>query len=199
MNKQNITLEEIERQLKLSQKSERSFFSLLAGFIKTLLQIAILPAIVYLVFAFFLGIAQVEQSSMVPNFAEGDIVVFNRLEKDYGFGDVIIAQSTEKQSLIIKRIIGTPGDTIEITDNQQILINGEAIRENWQSNGNLAQGRASLPITLKEGEYFVLGDNRNHSSDSRNPAVGVIHREQIIGKAWLRIYPFADFGIVEHQ
>jgi len=79
MNKQNITLEEIERQLKLSQKSERSFFSLLAGFIKTLLQIAILPAIVYLVFAFFLGIAQVEQSSMVPNFAEGDIVVFNRL------------------------------------------------------------------------------------------------------------------------
>ncbi|MBQ4343090.1 MAG: signal peptidase I [Erysipelotrichaceae bacterium] len=181
MNKQNITLEEIERQLKLSQKSERSFFSLLAGFIKTLLQIAILPAIVYLVFAFFLGIAQVEQSSMVPNFAEGDIVVFNRLEKDYGFGDVIIAQSIEKQSLIIKRIIGTPGDTIEITDNQQILINGEPIRESWQSNGKLAQGRASLPITLKEGEYFVLGDNYEVSLDSRHTEIGNVQEENILG------------------
>lgn len=181
MNKQNITLEEIERQLKESKKSDHSFFSLLAGFLKTLLQIAILPAIVYLVFAFLLGIAQIEQSSMLPNFAEGDIVIFNRLEKDYGFGDVIIAQSTQEHSLIIKRIIGVPGDTIEITPNQQILVNGEIIRESWQAIGELSQGRARQPITLNEGEYFVLGDNREVSLDSRHTEIGNIQEENILG------------------
>ncbi len=181
MNKQNITLEEIERQLKESKKSDHSFFSLLAGFLKTLLQIAILPAIVYLVFAFFLGIAQVEQSSMLPNFAQGDIVIFNRLEKDYSLGDVIIAQSTQQQALIIKRIIGTPGDTIEITSNQQIIVNGEIIRESWQSTGELLQGSANLPITLKEGEYFVLGDNREVSIDSRHTEIGNIQEDNILG------------------
>ncbi len=181
MNKLNYTLEEIERQLELSRKENNSFFGLIAGFIKVMLQILTLPALTYLVFAFLLGIAQVEQSSMLPNFAEGDIVIFNRLEKDYSFGDVIIAQNLEDETLMIKRIIGIPGDTVEITDDGQILINDKTIRENWQSLGELTQNQATLPITLDEGEYFVLGDNRTVSLDSRSSEVGNIQEENILG------------------
>ena len=181
MNKLNYTLEEIEHQLELSRKENNSIFALFAGFIKVMLQILALPALTYLVFAFLLGIAQVEQSSMLPNFAEGDIVIFNRLEKDYSFGDVIIAQNLEDETLMIKRIIGIPGDTIEITDDGQILINEKKIRENWQSLGELTQNHAILPVTLDAGEYFVLGDNRSVSLDSRSSEIGNIQEENILG------------------
>ena len=181
MNKQNFTLEEIEHQLILARKQNHSFFSIMSRCFKTVLEILALPALVYLVFAFILGIAQIEQSSMLPNFAEGDIVIFNRLEQNYTFGDVIIAQNLEDETLIIKRIIGTPGDTVEITENQQILVNGKPIRENWQSTGEISQGRAYLPITLADNEYFVLGDNRSVSIDSRNEEIGNIQKEHILG------------------
>ena len=181
MNKQNFTLEEIERQLKLVDNEDHSFFSVIGRLFKTLLQIALLPAMIYLVFAFLLGIAQVQQDSMLPNFAEGDFVVFNRLETDYSLGDVIVTQSIEEKTISIKRIIGVPGDTIQITENLEILVNGKEIRESWQSTGNLTQGNAALPITLDEGEYFVLCDNRDAQSDSRNKKTGNIHQEEILG------------------
>ena len=181
MNKQNFTLEEIERQIEAARKSEKSFGARIAGFFRFVLQIAILPALVYLVFAFLLGIAQIEQSSMLPNFAEGDIVIFNRLENDYSFGDVIVVQSVEEQTLTVKRVIGVPGDTVQINDNSQILINGNVVRENWQSTGTLTSGAASLPITLKEGEYFVLCDNHDANADSRTSSIGNIKEDEILG------------------
>ena len=181
MNRQNFTLDEIEQQLELLESEKRSIFSIFAGFIKTLLQIAILPALIYLVFAFLLGIAQITQDSMAPNFAEGDFVIFNRLETDYSYGDVIIVQSVEQQDFLINRIIGIPGDTVQITADLKILVNGQEVRENWKTSGELTQGNAALPITLEEGEYFVLSDNRDVSTDSRDKKIGNIQQEDILG------------------
>ena len=181
MNKQNFTLDEIERQIEALEQENQSFFSLFAGFLKTILQIAILPALVYLVFAFFLGIAQISQDSMLPNFAEGDFVIFNRIEENYSFGDVIVVQSVEEQDNVVKRIIAVPGDTIEITSDLRIIVNGNEIRETWQSTGTLSQGTASLSFKLNEGEYFVLNDNRDDNNDSRNKKYGNIEQENILG------------------
>ena len=181
MNKQNFTLDEIERQIEALEQENQSFFSLFAGFLKTILQIAILPALVYLVFAFFLGIAQISQDSMLPNFAEGDFVIFNRIEENYSFGDVIVVQSVNEQNNVVKRIIAVPGDTIEITSDLRIIVNGNEIRETWQSTGTLSQGTASLSFKLDEGEYFVLNDNRDVNNDSRNKKYGNIEQENILG------------------
>lgn len=181
MNKQNFTLDEIERQIEALEQENQSFFSLFAGFLKTILQIAILPALVYLVFAFFLGIAQISQDSMLPNFAEGDFVIFNRIEENYSFGDVIVVQSVNEQNNVVKRIIAVPGDTIEITSDLRIIVNGNEIRETWQSTGTLSQGTASLSFKLDEGEYFVLNDNRDDNNDSRNKKYGNIDQENILG------------------
>ena len=181
MNKQNFTLDEIERQIEALEQENRSFFSLFAGFLKTMLQIAVLPALVYLVFAFFLGIAQINQNSMLPNFAEGDFVIFNRIEENYSFGDVIVVQSVDEQANVVKRIIAVPGDTIEITSDLRILVNGHEIRETWQSTGTLSQGVASLSFKLDQDEYFVLNDNRDDSSDSRSKKYGNIEQEDILG------------------
>ena len=181
MNKLNFTLDEIERQIEALEQENQSFFSLFAGFLKTILQIAILPALVYLVFAFFLGIAQISQDSMLPNFAEGDFVFFNRIEENYSFGDVIVVQSVEEQDNVVKRIIAVPGDTIEITSDLRIIVNGNEIRETWQSTGTLSQGTASLSFKLDDGEYFVLNDNRDVNNDSRNKKYGNIEQENILG------------------
>ena len=181
MNKQNFTLDEIERQLEALEQENHSFFSLFAGFLKTVLQIAILPVLVYLVFAFFIGIAQITQDSMLPNFAEGDFVIFNRVEDNYSFGDVIVVQSVDEQATVVKRIIAVPGDTIEITSDLRIVVNGNEIRETWQSTGTLSQGVASLSFKLDEGEYFVLNDNRDDNNDSRDKKYGNIEQENILG------------------
>lgn len=95
----------------------------------------------------------------------------------------------------IKRVIGLPGETIQIDSDGTIYINDEILEENYGKEVITNPGLASEPIHLRSNEYFVLGDNRNNSSDSRDPSVGNIYRDDIIGKAWFRIYP--NFEVVK--
>ena len=87
---------------------------------------------------------------------------------------------------------------MQIADGE-IYINGEVLRETYGREVIRDPGTAAEPVTLKEDEYFVLGDNRNASSDSREPSVGVIHREDIVGRAWIRIWPLNKAGILKPQ
>ena len=81
-----------------------------------------------------------------------------------------------------------------------VYINGELLESDiYGLEPMTGAGEAASPITLGPDEYFVLGDNRNHSSDSRDPSVGVLHREELIGKAWVRIYPFDKMGVIRHE
>ena len=135
---------------------------------------------------------------MEPTLSSGNVLFLNKAAYRIGSpdrGDVIAYRVTdeESESPHIKRVIGLPGDTVEILSGQ-ILINGETYLERKDYPVIIDPGLAAEPITLASDEYFVLGDNRNGSEDSRYASVGNIRRKRIIGKAWLRFWPITSFG-----
>ena len=114
------------------------------------------------------------------------------------FDIIVFPFEYKEHTYFIKRIIGLPGETVQITGDGTILINGKKLEEYYGREKITDPGRAATPFTLGPDEYFVMGDNRNYSMDGRDPAVGNIKKKDIIGKAWIRIYPFSKFGLLEH-
>lgn len=113
--------------------------------------------------------------------------------------DIIVFPPYDTKEYYIKRIIGLPGETVQIDEEGNIYINGELLEEDYGLETIKNPGRAIEPVTLGEDEYFVLGDNRNNSVDSRDSRVGNIKRDAIIGRAWVRIWPLSDIGFLKHQ
>ncbi len=142
-------------------------------------------------------------SSMEPMLKDGDNLIVDkisyRFEDPTRFDIIVFPFRYAERTYYIKRIIGLPGETIYIDENGNIYIDGEILEESYGKETIADPGRASEPITLGEDEYFVMGDNRNNSSDSRDPAVGNIHRDEFIGKAWMRIWPVNKMGMIKHQ
>lgn len=167
--------------------------------------------IAYLIITFVGQRTVVDGDSMYPTLKDKDNIIVEKLS--YRFGkieryDVIVFNYFDplknEESYYIKRIIGLPGDTIYIKDGLVYLVdeNGQDVLLNedygyYSSGKNMQAYLASVPITIPEGEYFVLGDNRNNSYDSRQ--IGLIKEEDILGKAWLRFFPFGSFGFIDHQ
>ena len=125
-----------------------------------------------------------------------DIIVekFSYITSDPERYDIIVFRESESVNYI-KRVIALPGETIQITEGK-IYINERAIFDAYGNAKMEDGGIAEKPIKLGQDEYFVLGDNRNASSDSRKEEVGMIKRDKIGGKAWLRFYPFDQFGVI---
>lgn len=117
------------------------------------------------------------------------------------FDIIVFRFQYQANTYYIKRIIGLPGETVQIMEDGQHLHqrreNGGVLRK--RSDSAVTIGRPRNRSYIGEDEYFVMGDNRNNSSDSRTDIVGNIKREDIIGKAWLRIWPLSDFGVLKHQ
>lgn len=141
-------------------------------------------------------------TSMETNLYDGDSVIVDKFT--YHFRDPqrfeIIVFPYEDNVFFIKRIIGLPGETVQINEQGNILIDGEILVEDFgreviQPN---RIGIVSEPILLGEDEYFVMGDNRNNSKDSRMVIVGNIKRDDIVGRAVFRIWPFSRFGILRY-
>jgi signal peptidase I len=145
----------------------------------------------------------VNGTSMVPTLEDGDQLICDKIS--YRFHDperfdiIIFPYKYQKNTYFIKRVIGLPGETVRIDYDGNIYINGEILDEKYGLEKMTYPGIAEQEITLGDDEYFVLGDNRNVSEDSRYPDVGLIKREDIIGRAWLRIYPFSKFGLITHD
>ncbi|MFQ8704229.1 MAG: signal peptidase I [Eisenbergiella sp.] len=171
--------------------------------ISTILYIAVVLAVTWLIITFVGQRTQVNGSSMEPTLSDHDNLIVDKISyrfKDPERFDIIVFPfQYEEDVYYIKRIIGMPGETVFIDLDGTIYIDGEVLQESYGREVMLSPGRAGEPITLGEDEYFVLGDNRNNSSDSRDPSVGNIHRDRIVGKAWVRIWPFHKFGVLRHQ
>ena len=148
---------------------------------------------------------EVDGSSMEPTLSHNDNLIVDKITyrfKDPERFDIIIFPFQYKEdTFYIKRIIGLPGETVQIDEQGNIYINGEVLTESYGREIIRPEniGIARDPIVLGEDEYFVMGDNRNNSSDSRTEMVGNIHRKDIIGRAWVRIWPFNKFGVLKHQ
>lgn len=159
--------------------------------------------LVFLVTTYVGQRTRVEGHSMEPALSDGDNLIVDKIS--YRFHDperfdiIIFPYQWEPNTYYIKRIIGLPGETIQIDDEGNIYIDGEVLQEHYGLERIKNPGSAREPITLGEDEYFVLGDNRNNSEDSRFTQVGIIHRDDIVGRAWLRIYPFDRIGFIRHQ
>lgn len=169
----------------------------------TSLYLLIVLALTYLVITFVGQRTEVSGSSMETTLSNEDNLIVDKIT--YRFSDpqrfdiIVFPFQYEEDTYYIKRIIGMPGETVQIDGEGNIYINDELLEESYGREVMESPGRAFEKITLAEDEYFVLGDNRNSSSDSRDPSVGNIRRQNIIGRAWIRIWPLSKFGILRHQ
>lgn len=144
----------------------------------------------------------VEGDSMQTTLYNGDNLWVDKLS--FKFRDpqryeiIVFPFKYKENTYYIKRIIGLPGETVQIKDGY-VYIDGEKLDEHYGNEVMKDPGIAAVPITLGEDEYFVLGDNRNHSSDSRVESVGVLKREDLVGRALVRIWPLNRLGVIKHE
>ena len=177
--------------------------NILKEILSTSVYLLVVLLVTYLIVNYVGQRTQVVGSSMESTLSDGDNLIVDKIT--YRFQDperydiIVFPFKYEKSTYYIKRIIGLPGESVRIDNNGVIYVNGEIMNENYGREVILDPGVAKNEITLGEDEYFVLGDNRNNSTDSRDPMVGNIHRDDILGRAWLRIWPLSKFELLEHQ
>lgn len=183
------------------KKKEKKSMSLVLQLVLLVVMVVVLRNV--------MGTVLVKGSSMEPNFNHGDLVFINKLSTSIGspdYGDVVICKLDEGSGYenIIKRVIGLPGDEIDIVWNgdsenveYDLYLNGEYIEESFLGEPMMNKGNIEYPFEVPENSYFVMGDNRNESLDSRRESVGAIHKDDLMGKVVLRLYPFSDFGLID--
>ena len=158
---------------------------------------------IYLVIHFVGQRTQVQGSSMEPKLSSDDNLIVDKIS--YRFHDperfdiVVFPFRYEENTFYIKRVIGLPGETIRIDEMGNILIDGNILEESYGKEVIQNPGRAYEEIVLADDEYFLMGDTRNNSTDSRDPSVGNVRRDEIVGRAWLRIWPLDKFGFIRHR
>ena len=197
--KQEI-LEETEKETTGRKKKEKKSMPIVLQLVFLVVMVVVLRNV--------MGTVLVKGSSMEPNFNHGDLVFINKLSTSVGspdYGDVVICKLEEGSGYenIIKRVIGLPGDEIDIVENEDdedvydLYVNGEYIEEDFLGEPMMTDGNIEYPFEVPENSYFVMGDNRNESLDSRRESVGAIHKDDLMGKVVLRLYPFSAFGLID--
>lgn len=179
---------ELERENYIG-KYKRTFRSTIAVLLVTAAVVVLLAFLIFPVFRIY-------GSSMSPTIKEGEIVISLKGSK-FECGDIIVLSFNNK--LLVKRVMAGPGQWFDLDQDGNVYIDGNLIDEPYLTDKAYGDCNISLPYQIPEGRYFVMGDNRSTSQDSRNSTVGCIAEEQIVGKALFRLWPFGRLGVIKEK
>lgn len=175
----------------------------LKDIIEMILYFIVVAAIVSFIYTFVGQHVEVSGMSMESTLHDSDHLILEKLtyhfQEPKRYDIIVFKPYVENNDLFyIKRIIGLPGETVQIIGSD-IYINGDKLDENYGNQDILDGGIAKEEIILNDDEYFVLGDNRNNSKDSRFSDVGNVHKDAILGRGWARIWPLNSIEFLKHQ
>lgn len=171
-------------------KYKRRYRAVLRSTVYTLITVA---AVAILVATLWLPVLQIYGSSMSPTLQDGEIIFSVKTSK-FAPGDVVAFYYNNK--ILVKRVICRPGDWIDIKEDGTVYVNDVLLDEPYLAEKALGDCNIELPFQVPDGRYFVMGDHRSTSVDSRNTAVGCVSQEQIVGKIEIRVWPLDRIGTV---
>ena len=184
------TVQQLEAELK-REKYRGRYWKMLRGTVAVLVVVA---ATAVLISNLLLPILRIYGSSMTPTLVNGNIVAAVR-NGTYQRGDIIAFYYNNK--ILVKRVVGMPGEWVNMDDSGNVTIDGEPLEEPYLTEKALGECDIELPYQVPEGRYFVMGDHRSVSSDSRSSQVGCVSEEQIVGKLLFRLWPLDEIGPIE--
>ncbi len=193
-NKNNIpfefpTAEQIAKEIS-REKYNQKYRKVLKSTLSSLIVVA---AIAVLIATLALPVLQIKGSSMEPTLNDEEIVVLlktSKLERGQ------LCCFSYQNKFLIKRVIGVPGDSITIKEDGTVYVNGAALEEPYVIDKAFGECDITFPVNITDNHYFILGDHRSTSIDSRNSVVGLVSNEQIVGKIFFRVWPFDSIGRV---
>ena len=179
------TIKQVEAERKRYRR-QKAYNKALGG---TVYVLTIVAAVAVLIATLILPVLQIEGTSMEPSIHNGDIVLLMKTTR-FDHGD--LCGFTWNNKLLIKRVIGLPGDWIEIDTDGTIYRNGSKLDEPYIQQKAFGECDLEFPFQVPQEQYFVVGDMRESSIDSRNTLIGCIPKDQIVGKVFFRIWPFKN-------
>lgn len=182
-------LDDLQKELK-RERYRRRFRRLLKNTVNALIVVA---AVAALIATLILPVLQIAGTSMEPSLNDGDIVLLAKTN-DLETGDLCAFYCSNK--ILIKRVIATPGDYLWIEADGTVFLNGQALDEPYVSEKALGECDVEFPYQVPENSYFVMGDRRETSIDSRSSVIGCISEDQIIGKIFCKFWPLSEFTLI---
>ena len=160
----------------------------------TVYSLAVVAAVAILVATLWMPVLQITGASMAPTLVDGQFVVAVK-KSEFQTGDITAFYYNNK--ILIKRVIASAGDWVNISENGDVYVNGVLLEEPYIKEKSLGECNIELPYQVPDGKVFVMGDDRAVSLDSRTTAVGPVSKEQVLGRVVFRVWPLSAFGRVE--
>ena len=187
---QDPTLDQMEEEIS-RLKYRKRYGRALRG---TVYSLAVVAAVAILVATLWMPVLQITGASMAPTLVDGQFVVSVK-ESEFQPGDITAFYYNNK--ILIKRVIASAGDWVDISENGDVYVNGVLLEEPYIKEKSLGECNIELPYQVPDGKVFVMGDDRAVSLDSRTTAVGPVSKEQVLGRVVFRVWPLSAFGRVE--